>query len=307
MFSFSSKRTSRKSAFTLIELLVVIAIIAILAAILFPVFAKAREKARQSSCQSNAKQIGLAFLQYIQDYDEKFPPIASQAVVGAATFTNNWGVDLIQGQNATSTPAPTANIPSILGSYVKSNGIFLCPSGPRQNTTSAALAYMYNDLAATKSQAAFAGVAQTILVSEASGATGNLQPATANTLVKMNAGHAVNGATGAAVASAHTAATALTNQTTPIALDQAKLDDVVRHSEGGNFLFGDGHVKWHKVTWNATGYTNTIFFPPATQTTAINRANAVQPAAPGATVVLGSNEPVPGGNMLGYAGTFHLN
>ena len=62
-----------RRGFTLIELLVVIAIIAILAAILFPVFAKAREKARQSSCQSNLKQLGLAFAQYHQDYDETMP------------------------------------------------------------------------------------------------------------------------------------------------------------------------------------------------------------------------------------------
>lgn len=66
------KRTPR--AFTLIELLVVIAIIAILAAILFPVFAQAREKARQASCLSNLKQIGIATMQYVQDYDETYYP-----------------------------------------------------------------------------------------------------------------------------------------------------------------------------------------------------------------------------------------
>ena len=64
---------SPRTAFTLIELLVVIAIIAILAAILFPVFARARENARRSSCQSNLKQIGLGVIQYTQDYDEKYP------------------------------------------------------------------------------------------------------------------------------------------------------------------------------------------------------------------------------------------
>jgi len=62
-----------RRGFTLIELLVVIAIIAILAAILFPVFARAREKARQASCLSNCKQLGLATLQYAQDYDESMP------------------------------------------------------------------------------------------------------------------------------------------------------------------------------------------------------------------------------------------
>jgi len=64
----------RRSGFTLIELLVVIAIIAILAAILFPVFSRAREKARQTSCLSNLKQLSLAFIMYAQDYDETMPP-----------------------------------------------------------------------------------------------------------------------------------------------------------------------------------------------------------------------------------------
>jgi prepilin-type N-terminal cleavage/methylation domain-containing protein len=63
----------RSRGFTLIELLVVIAIIAILAAILFPVFAQAREKARQASCLSNAKQMSTAVMMYAQDYDETFP------------------------------------------------------------------------------------------------------------------------------------------------------------------------------------------------------------------------------------------
>lgn len=74
-----ARRVNR--AFTLIELLVVIAIIAILAAILFPVFAKAREKARQTACLSNGKQLGTATLAYAQDYDETFPPSAARTTI----------------------------------------------------------------------------------------------------------------------------------------------------------------------------------------------------------------------------------
>jgi prepilin-type N-terminal cleavage/methylation domain-containing protein/prepilin-type processing-associated H-X9-DG protein len=73
LFTRSPSHRNSPNAFTLIELLVVIAIIAILAAILFPVFGRARENARRSSCQSNLKQIGLGIMQYTQDYDERYP------------------------------------------------------------------------------------------------------------------------------------------------------------------------------------------------------------------------------------------
>src|SRR5579862_56300 len=79
MEEFTQMNPRGNKAFTLIELLVVIAIISILAAILFPVFAKAREKARQTACISNVKQIGMGWMMYVQDYDEHFPPNNSPA------------------------------------------------------------------------------------------------------------------------------------------------------------------------------------------------------------------------------------
>jgi prepilin-type N-terminal cleavage/methylation domain-containing protein/prepilin-type processing-associated H-X9-DG protein len=97
-----------RKCFTLIELLVVIAIIAILAAILFPVFAKAREKARQSSCLSNIKQLTLATMQYIQDYDERTP----QRGAACATSGGPWGGLPIQQ----------------VYPYVKNSQVYICPS-----------------------------------------------------------------------------------------------------------------------------------------------------------------------------------
>ena len=107
--------TQKTRAFTLIELLVVIAIIAILAAILFPVFGRARENARRSSCQSNLKQFGLIFSQYAQDYDER---MLSAGMGGASVGSMGAG---------------TAAWQEIVQPYVKSQQIFACPSNPNSS------------------------------------------------------------------------------------------------------------------------------------------------------------------------------
>ncbi len=107
---------AKRSGFTLIELLVVIAIIAILAAILFPVFARAREKARQSSCLSNVKQLLLGLTQYIQDYDEVFP---------------HWRNPF--------NPSGSRYWHEITQPYVKNWQVFTCPSDAEQS-----IGYGYN-------------------------------------------------------------------------------------------------------------------------------------------------------------------
>ncbi|MDR3708807.1 MAG: DUF1559 domain-containing protein [Capsulimonadaceae bacterium] len=112
---------NRPKAFTLIELLVVIAIIAILAAILFPVFATAREKARQSACISNVKQLGIAFVQYQQDYDECNPNGSNPYQTG-----NGWA--------------------AMVYPYVKSTKVYICPSDASLGNPTCSYGYNSNNV-----------------------------------------------------------------------------------------------------------------------------------------------------------------
>ena len=105
----SANSIKRQSGFTLIELLVVIAIIAILAAILFPVFAKAQEKAQQTACLSNEKQLGMGLMMYAQDYNNTFP-------------------QCYYYKNDTSGTGGYEHWSGLISSYVKSKGVWVCPS-----------------------------------------------------------------------------------------------------------------------------------------------------------------------------------
>ena len=108
-----ARRMIKRRAFTLIEILIVVAIIALLAAILFPVFSRARENARRSSCTSNLKQLALGMLQYAQDYDERYfcsqlyPPIVVGGVTIQAASSGYWF--------------------NLLAPYTKNTQLFHCP------------------------------------------------------------------------------------------------------------------------------------------------------------------------------------
>src|SRR5436190_7627101 len=123
---FSQHRAGTRRGFTLIELLVVIAIIAVLAAILFPVFAQAREKARQTGCTSNLKQISLATMMYLQDYDETYPvwPWTPERQIPRPDGT------IYQGKVVW---------PLLYMPYVKNQAVFQCPSdGAARNSVGSA-------------------------------------------------------------------------------------------------------------------------------------------------------------------------
>lgn len=282
-----------RSAFTLIELLVVIAIIAILAAILFPVFAQAREKARQTSCLSNTKQLGLAVLMYVQDYDEVFPLAYGITPKGSTAYVQNWAADY---------PTVDGTVPGLMQSYIKNNQIINCPSATKGN--GAGLAYMFNDLIGGKSEASVNAPTATVILGESS--VSSALQGTPTPLVN-GVGHAVAGPLGTvAIPSVVAASNVVNYDYGNMVQDQAKLDDVTRHNGGGNFLLGDGHSKWFRISWNATNlHTTNVYFPPVNQLTNNAIKDGTGPVVTGCATA--GNQPAPGGDMCGFSATFHVN
>ncbi|HEY3397064.1 MAG TPA: prepilin-type N-terminal cleavage/methylation domain-containing protein [Armatimonadota bacterium] len=209
----------KRSGFTLIELLVVIAIIAILAAILFPVFARARAKAQQSNCLSNTKQITLGLIMYASDYDEKYP-IPSFADAGGNTYYWWNGVD----------------------PYIKNFQIWRCPSdatagmiadNPGATPPFYPRSYYSNSLVITNppfSTGSIAASAQCILLPEAAQRITGVGTA------------GMNGSDWAWVVANQTGGT--NYWVTQDGYYQA----MIRHNQGQNMGFCDGHAKWYNVS-----------------------------------------------------------
>ena len=295
-------RTRQREAFTLIELLVVIAIIAILAAILFPVFQKVRENARRASCSSNENQLGLALVQYTQDYDETYPP--GDYAQGGVNYGQGWG-----GQ---------------VYSYVKSTGVYKCPDDSTAQTTAngytyAPVSYAFNTNAKRQTLQAFAAPASTVLLCEVFGATARLDQADEGLSSGTNGsfspgtdglpdnGNQYNGAladatdgTGANLKLATGDMAAGPSGVDPYTgLSASFTGPTGIHSDGSNFLFADGHVKFLKPIGVSSGHNGT---PGQDQGTAsANNSRGNYKAAATDTMYLDA------GHTQSVTGTFSLN
>lgn len=223
-----------KKAFTLIELLVVISIIALLAAILFPVFQRARESARRSSCQSNQKQIGIGIMQYVQDYDDRVPLVS---VAGPPNAATPWDTSM----------GPYGWADS-LQPYLQSVQIYECPSDkyPHQKVSAPNAAsytdYFYNSqmcesaptlLNRGKHLAQLTTASNTILLGEWTGAPYGYS--------RLN----WPGGNLAYVGLNHTQWIPFVGTSTTLTeIGPVNYSNCQRHFEGSNYLFADGHVKW---------------------------------------------------------------
>ena len=231
----------KRNGFTLIELLVVIAIIAILAAILFPVFAAAREKARQASCASNEKQLGLAIIQYVQDYDEMYPSFNCTAAAFGST-------------NCTAATNSGYSWQSDVWPYVKSTGVFACPSNITTHQWTQTFGSIPDDYDLNGSaifqgyttiggvgyfgatQSKIAGPDQTILMAECDDGAWNEG-------LRLDQAITTGGVA-----------------TPPVCASQPRGFWLYGgHTGGANFLFCDGHVK--KLKWGQTMEPNNMWLP----------------------------------------------
>ena len=209
-------------AFTLIELLVVIAIIAILAAILFPVFARARENARKSGCQSNLKQIGLGWLQYAQDYDEKMVPYSDTG--GTTGFSHNWA--------------------TALQPYLKSTQIYVCPSASEDT-----MGYTMNaNVAGSGKSLAFfqnTTVVPMFIDARGGGTQANLSPTNI-----VAHGFFLDPPYKSGRYTKDGAVNSTSNWSGSGARGDAAAVDGNQHMDGSNYAFADGHVKWYRGEGN---------------------------------------------------------
>lgn len=221
-----------RKGFTLIELLVVIAIIAILAAILFPVFAKAREKARQASCLSNMRQMGTAIRMYCQDYDEHYPlfgyAIPGFSVPGAGGSADGSNVNMWR---------------FYLMPYVKNYQIFICPSGtftgnPADPGQQLMGVYGYNGNLANVADSTLRAPAETAAIGDAyhwalqAGCNASVAGVTHAFASVCYGGNAAN-----------------------------KDVKYARHNQGSNAAFADGHAKWGSAM-DINGKIGTVYFNP---------------------------------------------
>ncbi len=253
----------KSSGFTLIELLVVIAIIAILAAILFPVFAKAREKARQITCTSNEKQLGLGIIQYVQDNDETYPCGTISTATGGGVPTPGVG-----------TPGAGygggAGWAGEIYPYVKSTGVYTCPDdtgsgtgpivsyGMNENLTSGAVVDgngtpMGGALKIAQTNAP----TQTVLLAETHGFGAYTSPSTPgeNTSTAISGLNYRGGGTNSA--GLDFCGTAGSNYAMGIRIGPfAHPNEPGRHTDASNFLLADGHVKYMKAAYVCPGYIN---------------------------------------------------